>query len=158
MPTYGVIGNHDVHPTNSFPRATSPYANQSDWALELHAKSWEPSIGKEAAEKSVHRSGSFSVIHPGTNLKVISFNSNYAYKANFWMYDSDVWDLDTNGIFRWIADELQDAEDNGQRAWIIAHMSSGKSDFMQEQSAIFDQIVQRYHKTVCSFTLACLSK
>jgi sphingomyelin phosphodiesterase len=148
MPIYGAIGNHDVHPTNSFPRSTSSFANASDWTFDLHAKYWEPSIGAESAQQARHQSGSFSYVHPKTHLKIISFNSNYAYKANFWLYDSDNWTPDPNGLFRWLATELQAAEDAGQRAWIIAHMSTGKSDFMQDQSALFDQIVQRYHKTV----------
>lgn len=42
------------------------------------------------------------------------------------------------------------AEDAAQRAWIIGHMSSGLSDYMQDQSAVFDQIVQRYRHTIAA--------
>jgi sphingomyelin phosphodiesterase len=62
--------------------------------------------------------------------------------------------------------ELQAAEDAGQRAWIIAHMPPGTSDALHDQvrhgvnrppvailtmslqSNYFDQVVQRYHNTI----------
>jgi sphingomyelin phosphodiesterase len=62
--------------------------------------------------------------------------------------------------------ELQAAEDAGQRAWIIAHMPPGESDALLDQvrvhsrlilyyislcpaqSNYFDQIVQRYRNTI----------
>lgn len=30
----------------------------------------------------------------------------------------------------------------------MGHMSSGSSDYLEDQSAIFDRIVQRYHRTI----------
>jgi len=168
MPIYGAIGNHDVHPTNSFPRANSNKPHESDWTFSLHSNFWKSAIGSEEADRSkTHNSGSYSVVHPKSNLRLISFNSGYAYKAvgcyayyhanayslwrfpqNFWLYDSDNYSPDPNGLFAWLVGELQAAESAGQKAWIFAHMSTGKSDFMQDQSAMFDQIVQRYQKTV----------
>ena len=103
MPFYGTIGlsirqtqsiteaneqtgNHDVHPTNAFPRRTSRdgHALDSDWALQLHADVWLKSNAinqKQAEQVTGHGSGSFSRLHPGTNLRIISLNSGYWYKA-----------------------------------------------------------------------------
>jgi sphingomyelin phosphodiesterase len=74
---------------------------------------------------------------------------------------------DPNGVLAFIVEELQAAEDAGQRAWIIAHMPPGRQDTMYDQvchrtmqtiprdpnavfmqSNYFDQIVQRYHNTI----------
>lgn len=46
--------------------------------------------------------------------------------------------LDPNGILAFAARELQAAEDAGQRAWIIAHMSPGNVD------AILDQVLEDF--------------
>lgn len=150
IPVYGAVGNHDVHPVNSFPRRSSRLGHQSDWTYDLHADVWKSHIGDAAAKESrKHLSGSYSVPHaPG--LRIISINTNYAYKSNFWVYDSDVYEPDSQGLYKWLIDELQHAETHGERVWLIGHMSSGGSDYMQDQSAIFDQIVQRYHKTIAA--------
>lgn len=43
---------------------------------------------------------------------------------------------DPNGILAFAAQELQAAEDAGQRAWIIAHMPPSSSD------ALYDQVIK----------------
>lgn len=90
LPVYGAIGNHDVHPVNSFPRSTSHLPHASDWALDLHHALWQsPSqLSSEAANPHAthfHKhSGSYATSHsPG--LRIISVNTNYAYKSNFWV-------------------------------------------------------------------------
>lgn len=73
---------------------------------------------------------------------------------------------DPNGILGFTVQELQAAEDAGQRAWIIAHMPPGGpdtlddqvslsispvalgSDWWPSQSNYFDQIIQRYRNTI----------
>lgn len=85
-PVYGAIGNHDVHPVNSFPRASSRTPNASDWTFSLHHGLWNtPAIqGHTNNGQSFHSSGSYSTLHsPG--LRIVSLNTNYAYKSNFWV-------------------------------------------------------------------------
>jgi len=45
---------------------------------------------------------------------------------------------------------LQDAEDAGQRAWIVGHIPPGSTDTIIDQSNYYDQIIQRYQKTVAA--------
>lgn len=40
---------------------------------------------------------------------------------------------DPNGILAFAVQELQAAEDAGQRAWIIAHMTPGRRDTLSDQ-------------------------
>lgn len=67
---------------------------------------------------------------------------------NFWLYDSDSFQPDPNGILAWLIDELQDAEDRGLRAWLIGHMSPGKADCLREPSRYLNRIIRRYRHTV----------
>lgn len=39
---------------------------------------------------------------------------------------------DTNGLFEFMVEQLQQAEDAGQRAWIIGHIPSGKADLQHD--------------------------
>lgn len=109
----------DVAPVNAFPRLSSTNSStSSSWAYEIAAHDWLPWIGKTASKSVLENSGSYTVLHPGTNLRIISINTNYWYKQNFWLYDSDepVWD--PNGLLTWLERELRGCEKRGERAWI----------------------------------------
>ncbi|GAA5939981.1 uncharacterized protein JCM15063_004362 [Sporobolomyces koalae] len=149
-PSYPVIGNHDVAPVNAFPRESSPTGNASQWVFDIAARDWKKWIGRRAAEQVRQHSGCYSRVHPGTDLRIISINTNYWYKQNFWLYDSDVPIWDPNGILTWLAGELDLSERLGQRAWIIGHMPFGKVDAMRDQSNYANQIFQRYHNTIAA--------
>ncbi|TFK72486.1 sphingomyelin phosphodiesterase [Pluteus cervinus] len=145
MPIYPVIGSESA-PVNAFPRDTAEEDNQ--WVFDTQAEGWKPWIGQAGSDQVKHISGSYSVVHPGTNLRIISINTGYWYKHNFWLYDSNELQYDPNGILEFVVQELQTAEDEGQRAWIIAHMAPGHVDAMSDQSNYFDQIMQRYQNTI----------
>ncbi|PLW08860.1 hypothetical protein PCANC_21846 [Puccinia coronata f. sp. avenae] len=150
IPLYGVIGNHDVAPTNSFPRNTTITTLSSQWDIELFSDTWAKWIGEDGAQLLQATSGCYSRVHPGTNLKIISLNTGFWYKANFWLYDSDDFQPDPNGILAWLIGELQDAENRGQKAWIIGHLSPGKADCLHEPSRYINQILRRYKHTIAA--------
>ncbi|EAU89491.1 sphingomyelin phosphodiesterase [Coprinopsis cinerea okayama7 len=148
VPVYAALGNHESAPTNSFPRNTTKKAN-SQWVFDALSKGWEPAIGTEAAQQVSHLSGSYSIVVPGTNLRLISINTVYWYKGNYWLYDSDRLQPDPNGLLSFTISQLQAAEDAGQRAWIIGHIPpGGRGDVLRDQSNYFDQIIQRYSHVI----------
>ncbi|SGY18076.1 BQ5605_C015g07970 [Microbotryum silenes-dioicae] len=168
-PSYPVIGNHDVAPVNAFPRTTSWNRESensttspempstlaiartaSDWVFELAARDWEKWIGPRASRQVREHYGCYSRVHPGTQLRIISLNTNYWYKQNFWLYDHDQPLWDPNGILTWLSHELHAAEKAGQRAWIIGHMPFGKVDALRDQSNYASQIFDRYHDTIAA--------
>ncbi|TDL22759.1 sphingomyelin phosphodiesterase [Rickenella mellea] len=147
---YGSLGNHDTSPTNAFPRSTSQNATNSQWVFDLISDDWESWIGPHAALNLRLHSGSYAITHAGTNLRVISLNTQYWYSGNLWLYDSDEFQPDPNGLLQFLVEELQAAEDAGLRAWVIGHISPGRADFMRDQSNYYDQIVQRYKNTIAA--------
>ncbi|GLB42398.1 putative converts sphingomyelin to ceramide [Lyophyllum shimeji] len=149
-PVYPAIGNHEVAPINLFPRSTASTPGAAQWVFDTQSKGWTKWIGGAGASQVAHISGSYSIVHPGTDLRIISLNTVYWYKANFWLYDSDTQQSDPNGILAFAVQELQAAEDAGQRAWIIAHIPPGRGDVLHDQSDYFDQIVQRYKNTIAA--------
>ncbi|TFY80526.1 hypothetical protein EWM64_g3486 [Hericium alpestre] len=93
----------------------------------------ECSVGGSTAAKQTHdNSGSYAVQVPGTNLRILSMNTQYWYKQNLWLYDRDEQVPDANGLFAFMVEQLQIAEDASQRVWIIGHIPSGKADFAHD--------------------------
>ncbi|KXN83061.1 Sphingomyelin phosphodiesterase [Leucoagaricus sp. SymC.cos] len=146
-PVFPVIGNHDTAPVNSFPRNTTANAS-SQWVFDTQATGWSEWLSASATDSVQHMSGSYAAVPSGMNLRIISLNTLYWYKANFWLFDSDTFQPDPNGILAFVAQQLQAAEDAGQRAWILGHMPPSSSDALHDQSNYFDQIVQRYKNTI----------
>ncbi|KAF7374111.1 Saposin B-type domain-containing protein [Mycena sanguinolenta] len=147
-PIFPSIGNHDTAPVNEFARTTSNAANNSQFVFDTQSAGWEQWIGPTAAFEVDHNSGSYWAKVPGLDLRIIAVNTQYWYKQNFWLYDSDVVQPDPNGIIAFLVDALQATEDAGERAWIIGHIPLGKEDTMQDQSNYYDQVLQRYINTI----------
>ncbi|CAA7268233.1 unnamed protein product [Cyclocybe aegerita] len=146
-PIFPVIGNHDVTPVNSFPRNTTK-GQSSQWVYNTQSSGWASLIGANAANQVKGDSGSYASVVPGTKLRIISLNTIYWYKLNFWLFDTNATQPDPNGVLSFMVRQLQEAEDAGQRAWIIGHMPPSSGDALYDQSNYFDQIVQRYKNTV----------
>jgi sphingomyelin phosphodiesterase len=141
---YGTIGNHEQHPTNVL--QSNAVGNNAHWLYNLLSGIWSPWIGTSAAA-STQDTGFYSSKVPGTNLRIISLNTNMYYKLNFYMYQSEM-EKDPNGQLAWLLNELTDAETVGDRAYIIGHMPMGHSDAFQDGSNGFDQIVHRFSNTI----------
>ncbi|KAH7104878.1 sphingomyelin phosphodiesterase [Auriculariales sp. MPI-PUGE-AT-0066] len=146
-PMYAALGNHD-----SYNQAQdSPHAlggkleNQYSWhydhvaALWQH-ESWLPSAAVASARAHY---GGYSV-HRQDGLRVITLNTDMWYPANYFAFINMT--ADTSGMLRFLTDELQDAEDVGERVWIIGHVLTGwdGSNTLIDPSNLFYQIVDRY--------------
>ncbi|KAJ6577051.1 sphingomyelin phosphodiesterase [Mycena vulgaris] len=147
-PIFPSLGNHDTSPVNLFARSTSNTANNSQWVFDIQSAGWERWIKQSAASQVDHHSGSYSALVSGTNLRIMAVNTQYWYKQNFWLYDSDVVQPDPNGIIAFMVTQLQAAEDAGERMWIIGHIPIGGGDLLVDQSNYYDQVLQRYKNTI----------
>ncbi|KAL0575217.1 hypothetical protein V5O48_006756 [Marasmius crinis-equi] len=167
-PVFPTLGNHDTAPVNAFARSSSMTANHSQFVFDVQSAGWRQWIGVEASDQVEHRSGSYSARVPETNLRqvlntfqvqnllelssfnlrILSVNTQYWYKQNFWLYDSDEFQPDPNGILAFLVQELQAAEDAEEKVWVIGHIPLGKEDVVEDQSNYYDQILQRYKDTI----------
>ncbi|KAF3916855.1 Endopolyphosphatase [Dactylellina cionopaga] len=148
---YGVIGNHDTAPVNLFPftepeteyGSAMPYYNQ----VSVELQKW---IGVAAAQSIKQNYGCYAVVHPGTNLKIISISTNFWYSLNIWAYNNNGMDTarDPGNIFKWLTGELQAAEAAGLSAIIIGHMPPGIVDAIPDYSNYFNKVVTRYSSTI----------
>jgi len=144
--TYAVIGNHDTAPVNSFAPPTVDTTISSQFVYGTVSSEWESWIGSTAAREADDNFGSYSVL-TSEGLRVISINTNFWYKQNFWLYENTM-QRDPAGQLAWLASELEAAEKAGERAWIMGHMPLGKADAFHDQSQYYDQIIQRFDTTI----------
>ncbi|KAK6980676.1 Metallo-dependent phosphatase-like protein [Favolaschia claudopus] len=131
-PIFPSLGN-DSASVNAFARTSSHAMNDSQFVFDTQSAGWEQWIKPAAAFEVKHHSGSYSAQVPGLGLRIVAVNTQYWYKQNFWLYDSDVVQPDPNGVLAFLVDALQAAEDAGDRAWIIGHIPLGKEDTMIDQ-------------------------
>jgi sphingomyelin phosphodiesterase len=148
MPVYGVVGNHDAAPVNSFPPAAVDTTISSQWVYDTLSSDWSKWIGAAGATNADDY-GAYSVKNPGTNLRIISFNTNMYYKQNFWLYEKTM-ETDPDGQLAWLVSELSAAETAGERVWLMGHMPMGASDALHDGSNYFNQIVVRYSATIAA--------
>lgn len=148
--TYAVIGNHDSSPVNSFPPSAVDTTISTQWAYDTLSSDIEGWVGAAAAAQASSNFGSYSMTaegHPG--LRIISVNTNFWYRQNFWLYERDL-EHDPSGALAWLAAELEAAEAAGERAWVLGHMPLGSGDAFHDQSHYFDGIVQRFEGTIAA--------
>lgn len=141
---YATAGNHEAHPTNAFPPLNVSPSN--DWLYNLLSSTWESWIGSAAATTTSHF-GAYAAKYADGPLRIISLNTNMWYTQNYWLYQPDS-PNDPDGQIEWLATELDNAEKNGERAYIIGHMAPGDHDAFHDQSNYLDQVINRYSDTI----------
>ncbi|KAK7550968.1 acid sphingomyelinase and PHM5 phosphate metabolism protein [Phyllosticta citricarpa] len=147
-PIFAALGNHDSNPEaiDAPHNLPGPLGQQQSWNFDHVAGLWlhEGWIGEaEAAQARTHY-GAYSIKnHYG--LRVITFNTDFWYKANYLNFINTT-DPDNSGMFKFMIDELQAAEDADERVWIVGHVLSGwdGTNPIPNPTDLFYQIVDRY--------------
>ena len=141
LPTkvYPTVGNHEAGPTNLFPTKAS--GGDIQWLYDSLADDWSRWLPADAV-KAVKSYGAYTV-SPAPGFRIISMNNNFCYTLNFYLY-ADRKDYDPMGELKWLVAQLQAAEDAGERVWIIGHVGPSQTDCLQNWSALYYQVVQRY--------------
>lgn len=67
----------------------------------------------------------------GSTTPMSKCTSPYILAMLFWISPTS-YSPDANGLFAFMVEQLQQAEDAGQRAWIIGHIPSGKADLQHD--------------------------
>lgn len=141
VPVYPAVGNHESTPVNSFPPPFIKGNHSSHWLYEAMAKTWEPWLPAEALQTL--RIGGFYALSPRPGLRLISLNMNFCSRENFWLLINST---DPAGQLQWLIQELQAAEDRGDKVHIIGHIPPGHC--LKSWSWNYYQIVSRYENTL----------
>ncbi|XP_059171990.1 sphingomyelin phosphodiesterase-like [Physella acuta] len=141
-PFYASVGNHESTPCNSFPPPGIP-GQDMGWLYGALADSWGKWLPQDALD-TVLSCGVFSV-SPYPDFRIISVNNIYCYKLNWWLLLNST---DPCNVMQWLIQELQSAEDKGEKVHILMHIPPGQTDCMKGWSYNFYTIVNRYENTI----------
>ncbi|RFU31936.1 hypothetical protein B7463_g4446, partial [Scytalidium lignicola] len=147
-PIYAALGNHDSTPANvdaphSLP---GPLGEQFSWNYNHVSSLWRTEgwlSSSDAKEAASHYAAYSVVVRDG--LRIITLNTDFWYKTNFLNFINST-NPDVSGNLQFLIDELQKAEDAGDRVWIVGHVLTGwdGSNPLPNPTDVFYQIVDRY--------------
>ena len=147
-PIFAALGNHDTNPEaiDSPHKLPGPLGQQQSWNYDHVAGLWQNNgwISKAESDEARLHYGGYSIKNT-YGLRVITFNTDFWYRSNFLTFINTT-QPDNSGIFSWMIDELQAAEDAGERVWIVGHVLSGwdGSNPLPNPTDLFYQIIDRY--------------
>ncbi|KDR85605.1 hypothetical protein GALMADRAFT_234571 [Galerina marginata CBS 339.88] len=147
-PVYAALGNHDSYnQAQDAPLSLGgALAQQFSWNYDHVAGLWqfEKWLPNEAVELArAHYAG--YMVKRADGLRIITLNTDMWYRANYFNY-INMTNPDTSGMLRFLTDELQAAEDAGDRVWIVGHVLSGwdGTNPLRNPTNLFYQIVDRF--------------
>lgn len=110
-----------------------------DYLDELWQK-WLPST----TSKTIRRGAFYSVlVRPG--FRIISLNTMFCNKLNFWLAINTT---DPADELHWFINELQLAELSHEKVHVIGHIPPGYSDCLKTWSRNYYNIIARFESTV----------
>ncbi|KAH0828939.1 sphingomyelin phosphodiesterase [Lanmaoa asiatica] len=126
-PVYATLGNHDTYMQfQMIPYALGGFVlgNQFNWLYDHVSTMWyyEGWLPEASVEYARTHYAAYTVKRPD-GLRIISLDTDMC-TLNFFSYINAT-QPDPFGILRFLTDELQDAEDAGDRVWIVGHVLSG---------------------------------
>ncbi|KAF9469756.1 sphingomyelin phosphodiesterase [Collybia nuda] len=147
-PVYAALGNHDSYnQAQDAPHSIGgTLAEQFSWNYDHVASLWKHEQWlPDAAVKLAKSHYSAYMVRRSDGLRIISLNTNLWYRANFFNY-INMTNPDVSGMLRFLTDELQAAEEAGDRVWIMGHVLSGwdGSNPLLNPTNLFYQIVDRF--------------
>ncbi|KAL9046022.1 MAG: hypothetical protein Q9214_001042 [Letrouitia sp. 1 TL-2023] len=147
-PVYAVLGNHDSNPQDADAPHSEPdgLGQQLSWNYNHVAGLWEQNdwLNSSAVDNARLNYGAYSA-KTGLGLRIITLNTDFWYNANRLNY-YNMTNPDVSGMQAFLIEELQAAEDAGERVWILGHVPSGYDgvNTLPNPSNLFYQIVDRY--------------
>lgn len=123
LPVFPALGNHDYWPQDQMPTSTNAI-------YQAAAKLWAPWLQDQAL--STLREGGFysQLARPG--LRVVSLNTILYYGPD----KATANDTDPAGQYRWLEATLDNATQNLEKVFIIAHVPIGYLPFARDITAI----------------------
>ena len=123
-----------------------PLGQQFSWNYDHVSSLWLQNgrINSTTANEARLHYSAYSTLNQ-YGLRIITLNTDFWYRSNYFNFINTT-DPDNSGTFSFLIQELQVAEDAGERVWILGHVLSGwdGSNPLNNPSDLFYQIVDRY--------------
>ncbi|KAL1505482.1 hypothetical protein ABEB36_005045 [Hypothenemus hampei] len=116
---FPILGNHEPHPADAYsPESVDKNSNvSSQWLFDLVAEEWSKWLPSDT-QTTIRKGGYYTVlVKPG--FRIIALNSNVCFRQNFWLVFEN---NDTYDQLKWLVDVLSQAEKNGEKVHLLAHV------------------------------------
>ncbi|KIM47617.1 hypothetical protein M413DRAFT_205073 [Hebeloma cylindrosporum] len=147
-PVYAALGNHDSYnQAQDAPHSLGgALAQQFSWNYDHVAGLWKHENWLPQAAVALARAHYAAyMVKRVDGLRIITLNTDMWYRANYFNY-LNMTNPDNSGMLRFLTDELEDAEDAGDKVWIIGHVLTGwdGTNPLKNPTNLFYQIVDRF--------------
>jgi hypothetical protein len=129
-----VLGNHGCYPANIYT------FGEEAWLTDFIAEKWTKWLPAAAVE-SLKATGSYSLLHPTLNLRIIVMNTQFCYNFNFPLLSNIT---DPGEQVEWLISELRLAELASEPVYIVGHIPPGRLDCLAEWSKRYNAIIDRF--------------
>uniref|UniRef100_A0A0N4ZDC3 Guanylate cyclase n=1 Tax=Parastrongyloides trichosuri TaxID=131310 RepID=A0A0N4ZDC3_PARTI len=146
-PIYQATGNHEGVPMDALGHHSMPeYSTRGpQWLYNTFAQAWKRDL-PESTSAGIKYRASYA-IKPYKGLKIISLNTVYCSKNNFYNYLNQT---DPDDTMAWLAQELLESEKENEKVHIISHIPPGSSYCLKGWSFNFYELVYRFEDTIAA--------
>ncbi|KAG7663503.1 uncharacterized protein J8A68_002962 [[Candida] subhashii] len=148
VPVIPTFGTRDVFPINQLPQKNlTDNSHSYQWQFDFLADLWLELgwIDFDAAKQIRYSQVGFSLI-TSRGLRIISLNSNVWNVKNLYAFWNTL-SIDPFGIWKFLVDELLQAEKNHERVWILAHLPPNHQS-LPLPTSVFAKIIERFSPKV----------
>jgi sphingomyelin phosphodiesterase len=143
-PVYWILGNHEAHPVNEFaPDFVTEAKLTSQWIYDMAAEKWSNWL-PDHTQPTIRKGGYYTVLLQD-GLRLVAINNNDCNIYNFWIM------LDPQYLVKqlqWLHDTLLEAEFNGEKVHLLAHIPSGEYDAFKVWVREYRFILDRFWDTI----------
>jgi len=137
---YAQFGNHACFPVNQydFTPGNEEWLNNGfadDWGLWLTAD----------AKQQLRTTGVYSMLHPGSNLRIIALNTQACNDQNFFLWVNST---DPGGQVVWLYETLLKAEQNGELVYMFGHYYLADDGCLKYWSYHINALIDRFENTI----------
>lgn len=138
------VGNHESVPVDFFapPEIWDWSIPSTEWLFNALAEEWNFWLKDAKAVETIRKGGYYTTLIT-KGLRLVSLNTNYGHKENFWLA---VMSVDPAHQLAWLIDVLLASEKEGEKVHIIGHVPPG--DRLEWWDYNYYRVVERFQHTI----------
>lgn len=141
IPVYPALGNHEKFPVGQF----YPYDTSQESVLLKNLGDSYKEFLTEDAYNSFIKNGYYTQMHLDTNLRIISYNSQFFDALNFYLLKGT---NDPSNQLIWLEETLKKAEENNEIVYLVGHIPIADVSFISESSKRYHILLDRYSNII----------
>ena len=139
-PVYSIFGNHACFPVNQF----NYELDAEKWLLDGFAENWGYWLDSDAIA-SIKKRGTYAMLHPGTNLRLVALNTQACNNQNFYLWVNST---DPGGQVQWLWQTLAAAEKNKEVVYLYGHYYLADDGCLKYWSYHLNALIDRFENII----------